>query len=172
MIISLIVAVSENNAIGKDGQVPWYLPAELQYFKRVTMGRHLIIGRKTYEAIGRPLPGREMLIVSRNPAYPAPGCKVAPSLMSALDIAMAAGEDEVFIAGGAEIYAQALPLADRMYFTRVHAEFEADVFFPPFNQVDWLVTVTEHHAADQKNHHAFTTNIMERQAQAAPPSLQ
>jgi dihydrofolate reductase len=121
MIVSLIAAVSDNGVIGLDGSIPWRLPADLKLFKQLTMGHTLILGRKTYQSIGRPLPGRKMVVLTRQLGFTAPGCHIAPSLEQALDTARAEGETEAFIGGGAVVYAQALPLADRIYLSRVHA---------------------------------------------------
>ncbi len=136
MIVSLIVAMEQSGGIGKQGQIPWRLPDDLKLFKQITMGHHLVVGRVTYESIGRALPGRHMLVVTRQPDYPAPGCVVVHSLEEALAVARHAGEEEVFIGGGAQIYQQALPLALRLYLTRVHAKVASDAFFPFRDAVD------------------------------------
>lgn len=162
MIVSIIVAVSENGGIGKDGQVPWHLSSDLKLFKQVTMGRTLIQGRKTYESIGTPLPGRKMVVVTRQPDFQAPGCAVVASLEEALKMARKEGETEAFIGGGAAIYAEALPLADRMYFTRVLAEVEADTFFPDFDESEWVVRDEKGFEADEKNEHPFVYRVLER----------
>lgn len=143
MIVSLIVAVSENGVIGKNGGIPWRLPADLKLFKHVTMGHYLIVGRKTFEAIGKALPGRKMIVLSRKEAYKVegcepPGCQVAASLAEALEIAEEAGEDEVFIGGGANVYAQAMQLADRIYLSRVHANVKGDTYFPECDWGGWM----------------------------------
>ena len=161
MIISIIVAVSENNAIGKDGQVPWHLRADLKNFKRVTMGHHLIVGRKTFESIGRPLPGRNMVIVSRNKEYAAEGCQVVHSLEAALELAQAHDEQEVFVAGGAEIYALALPLATKFYFTRVHTEVEADTYFPEIDWGNWQRIDTKKFKSSEDNDFDFTISVFD-----------
>jgi dihydrofolate reductase len=128
MIISLIAAMSENRVIGRDNSIPWHLPADLQRFKQITMGHPLIMGRKTFESIGRPLPGRKTIVISRNSGYQAGGCIVAHSLQDAL--AECAGDNEVFICGGAEVYLQTLQLATRIYLTIIHREVAGDVRFP------------------------------------------
>lgn len=162
MIIALIAAVSENGVIGRDGGIPWRLPADLQLFKRLTMGHHLIFGRKTFESIGKPLPGRKMIVLSRQPGYSVEGCLTATSLQNALEIARKAGEDEVFIAGGAAVYIQALPLADRFYLSRVHANVKGDTIFPEFNLENWSVTVKTDYPARKGQKHDFTFMILDR----------
>ena len=137
MIISIIVAMDERGGIGIRNQVPWHIPADLKRFKALTMGHHLIVGRKTYESIGRALPGRTMIIVTRSKDYRAEGCLVTDSLQEALELAEGRGEGEVFIGGGGMIFAQALPLAERIYLTKVHAEVAADVTFPKWEPAGW-----------------------------------
>ena len=151
MIVSLLVAMDEHNGIGKDGRLPWHLSIDLKRFKALTMGHHVIMGRKTYASIGRPLPGRVMVIVTRSPEYQAEGCLVAHSLEEALGITEQAGESEAFVIGGGQIFAQALPLADRIYLTRVETVSEADVFFPEFHARDWDIHETFEFPADEKN---------------------
>ena len=134
-MISIIVAMAKNRVIGANGAIPWHLPEELKRFKRLTLGHHIIMGRKTYESIGRLLPGRTTVIVTRQPDYTVPGAIVAASLEDA--IARCAGDDEVFVIGGAEIYRAALPVADRMYLTLVQAPAEGDIRFPAWETQDW-----------------------------------
>jgi dihydrofolate reductase len=165
MIVSLIVAISENGVIGKDGGIPWHLPADLKLFKQVTMGHYLVVGRKTFESIGKALPGRKMIVLSRQVGYKMdgcepPGCRMAASLAEALDIARTAGEDEIFIGGGAAIYTQAIPLADRIYLSRVHAEVEGDTFFSEFDLNDWQEELTHHYPAVGQQEYDFTYNIL------------
>lgn len=130
MMISLIVAMAENRTIGKDNKLPWKLPADLQRFKKLTTGHAVIMGRKTFESIGRPLPQRQNIVISRNPNFKAAGIEVASSLSKALE---AAKGDEVFVIGGQQIYAEALALADRIYLTLIHEEIDGDAFFPEFD---------------------------------------
>lgn len=163
MIVSLIVAVSENGGIGKGGSIPWHLSDDLKNFKRVTMGHHLIIGRVTYESIGKPLPGRKMVVISGNPDYTAEGCDVVPSLPAALDLAQERGEDEAFVGGGARPFSEALERAGRLYFTRVHADVEADTFFPEFDEHAWQEMERVHHSAGEGNDYDFTYRILERE---------
>jgi dihydrofolate reductase len=152
MRLSIIVAVSTNGVIGRGNQLPWHLSADMKRFKAVTMGHHLIVGRKTWDSIGRPLPGRRMVIVTRNPAFSAEGVETATSLEAAIELAHGRGDEEAFIGGGAEIYTQALHRADTMYVTRVHIEVEGDAFFPDFDDVaEWRLTDAEHCEPDEKN---------------------
>jgi dihydrofolate reductase len=162
VIVSIIVAVSENGGIGLHGQVPWHLSADLKLFKQVTMGHTLIQGRRTYESIGKPLPGRKMVVVTHQLAYQAPGCTVVNSLAEALEMARNDWETEAFIGGGASTYAEAIPLVDRMYFTRVHAEVEADTFFPDFDESEWAVREEVEYEADEKNEYSFTYQVLEK----------
>lgn len=167
MIVSLIVAVDEEWGIGKQNHLPWKLSADLKMFKKLTLGHHIIMGRKTYESVGKPLPGRISLVVSRNPLYQAPGCLVVSSLAQALQFARQAGEKEVFIAGGGELYRQAIGLANRIYLTNVHGISNADVFFPAIDRTEWIEKESTFHPADEKNQYAFTFVVLER-IQAKP----
>ena len=162
MIISLLVAMDEQRGIGVDGRLPWHLSDDLKRFKALTMGHHLIMGRKTWESIGRPLPGRITIVVTRNPHYVAEGCLVAHSLEEALALAQAGGEEEAFIIGGGEVFVQALPLADRIYLTRVHTVSEVDVTFPEFDPEDWTAVESAEHPADGKNDFPTTFQVLER----------
>ena len=162
MIISLIAAVDECGGIGKNNRLPWRLSADLQRFKTLTMGHHLIVGRKTYESIGRLLPGRTMIVVTRNPAFGEEGILVAESFQQAFDLAEARREEEVFVIGGAEIFRETLPLADRLYLTRVHACLPVDVYFPPVNLEEWVAVESQYHPADEKNEFSFTDYLLTR----------
>ncbi|MCD4750511.1 MAG: dihydrofolate reductase [Thermoanaerobaculales bacterium] len=159
---SLIVAVDANGAIGKDGALPWRLPADLRHFKRLTMGHHLIIGRRTWESVGVILPGRTMVVVTRDRGYDpgVNGVVVVHSFGEALWTAR--GDDEPFVAGGSSLYREALDVVERMYFTRIHAEFEADTFFPKFDGSAWVITEEEHHQGDEKNIWPYTFLAYER----------
>ncbi len=161
-MVSLIVAMSSNGVIGRDGDLPWHLPADLRHFKRTTMGHHLIIGRATWDEVGKPLPGRTMVVVTRNRDFAADGVLVAHSLEDAL--AVARDDDEAFIGGGAEIYRQALDtgVVDRLYITRVHARVEGDTFFPSFDHDTWLLADRIDHPADEKNEHPYTFECYDR----------
>lgn len=161
MDISIIAALDEAGGIGKDGAIPWHLPDDLKRFKSLTLGHHLITGRKTYESIGRPLPGRTTIIVTRQQEYAPAGAAlqpvlVAPSFNQALQLARDAGESEVFIIGGSQIYAHALRLATRFYLTRVHATFPCDVFFPSFDLTHWRTLDSSFHPPDDKHAVAFS----------------
>lgn len=155
MKVSIIVAVADNGVIGNKNDLPWHLSADLKRLKALTMGHHMIMGRKTYDTIGRPLPGRKFIVVTRNRDFAVPDVLTANSVESALMLAQ--GDDEVFIAGGAEIYAQSLHRADVMYLTRVHAEPPGDTFFPEFDDVnEWRLVDSEHFEADEKNDHPYS----------------
>ncbi len=162
MRIALIVAMSENGVIGRGGDLPWHLSADLKRFKKITLGHTLIMGRKTFESIGRPLPRRRSLVLSRDPAYRAPGAEVAGSLEQAL--AMAASEPRVFVIGGAAVFAEALPITGRLYLTRVHAEVEGDVFFPELDLDSWHLASEERSEADAKHAYAFSFRVYEKNA--------
>ena len=162
MTLALIAAVASNGVIGKGGGLPWRLPADLARFKALTMGHHVIMGRKTYESIGRPLPGRKMIVITRNPDLQAEGCQIAHSLEEALGISEKAGENEAFVIGGGEIFALALPLADRIYLTRVHTITQADTFFPEFKEVDWSISGLDIHPADEKNQFPSSFKILSK----------
>jgi dihydrofolate reductase len=152
--------------IGVENRLPWRLSADLKRFRELTMGHHLIVGRKTYESIGKALPGRHTIIVTRNTNYFSPddpeSCSVVHSFMEALDLARARGETEVFVCGGADIYAQALAIADRLYLTFVEAEIEADTYFPKWDERDWSEEKCVHIAADEKNQYPSTFKIFVR----------
>ena len=165
MIRSLVVAMARNRVIGRDNQLPWRLPADLAYFKRVTMGHPIVMGRRTYESIGRPLPGRLNIVVSRNPQFRAPGCTVVPSLDDAW---RAAGDaDEVCVIGGTSIFAEALPAADRIHLTEVEAEVPGDTGFPEFDRREWTEREVERHAPDARHAYPFRIVVLERKAPAA-----
>nr|AIA18132.1 Dihydrofolate reductase [uncultured bacterium] len=162
MIISLIVAMDEKRGIGKAGKLPWRLSSDLKNFRELTMGHHLIVGRKTFESIGKPLPGRQMIVVSRDRGFKPEGCLVAGSVQDALNIAQEHGETELFVIGGAEIYSQTLQAADRLYLTQVHAEVDADTFFPELNFGEWNPADSSFQLADDKNEYAFTFTVLIR----------
>jgi dihydrofolate reductase len=158
--VSLIVAVAKNGVIGANNGIPWRLPAEQQLFKRVTMGHHIVMGRKTYESIGRLLPGRTTVIVTRQRGYSVPGAVVVHSLREAL--AAAANDDEVFVIGGAELFKEALPIASRIHLSVVDAEPPGDTFMPPFDERDWTETKSEHHPPDDRHVYGYTYRLLER----------
>ena len=144
--LSLIVAMDRNRVIGRNGRVPWHLSADLKRFKALTMGHHIIMGRNTWESIGRPLPGRVSVVVTRNRAYAAPGATVVNSLATALHVA--SEDSEAFVIGGGELYRESLPLADRIYLTELVGEYPGDVFFPALPPNEWRAGPREHQAAE------------------------
>lgn len=154
MKISLIAAMDENRVIGRDNALPWRLPADMRHFREVTMGKPLLMGRKTFESIGKPLPGRRNIILTRDPDYQAPGCEVVHTLDEALTAG--AGGGELMVLGGADLFAQLLPRAARLYLTEIHACFSGDAWFPAFNKGEWMETGRSNHAADEKNPHAYS----------------
>ena len=160
MRISMIVAVAANGVIGRDGELPWHLPEDLKHFKRITLGKPIVMGRKTWESIGRPLPGRHNVIVTRTEGYVAEGASVVNSPEAAL--ALLAGEDEVMIIGGGAIYQAFLKLADRIYLTRVDATVEGDASFPELDAARWSEMSRDRHAADERHAHPFTFIQLDR----------
>jgi dihydrofolate reductase len=157
---SLVVAMAHNRVIGLDNALPWRLPEELAHFKRVTMGHPIIMGRRTYESIGKPLPGRMNIVVSRNPGFAAPGCTVVDSLESAY--AAAGDVDEVSIIGGTSLFEAALPTADCIHLTEVEAEVEGDTWFPHFDRGEWREREIMRHPADERHAYAFRILQLER----------
>jgi dihydrofolate reductase len=165
MKVSLIAALASNNVIGRDNGLPWHLSTDLKRLKALTMGHYFIMGRKTWDSVGRPLPGRTIVVITRRAGFQPDGVTVAGSLEEALRVAEAAGETEAFIAGGAEIFSLAIHRADRMYLTRVHADVEGDTWFPEFDDVtEWQLTDSEHFEADEKNDHPFSFLTYDRAA--------
>lgn len=154
MIISLIVATDEKNGIGKNNQLPWHLPADLKHFKTLTTGHPIIMGRKTFDSIGKALPNRRNIVVSRQRSYVAEGAEVVSSLQDAFDLCRE--ESEAFVIGGAQIFEQALPLADILYLTVIHHQFDADTFFPEIDPTSWIETESSTHAPDEKNIYSYT----------------
>lgn len=166
MKISLVVAVSDNNAIGRAGDLLWRLPKDMQFFKTVTMGHHVLMGRKTYESIPekfRPLPGRVNLVVTRQPGYQAPGCKVVGTVEEAIEFAKANEETELMVIGGGEIYRQLFDAADKIFLTQVHHRFaDADTFFPEVVNYWWQPVFRERHFADEKHAYDFEFIVLEK----------
>lgn len=158
--LSIIVAMAKNRVIGANGKIPWYLPDELRLFKRLTMGHHIIMGRRTFESIGRLLPGRTTVIITRQAGYAVAGAKVADSLEHA--IGACTGDDEIFVIGGAEIYRSALPLAGRIYLTLVDAEPAGDAYMPEFDQSVWRELSSELFAADDTHAFTYRYSVLER----------
>ncbi|PTY37486.1 dihydrofolate reductase [Saccharospirillum sp. MSK14-1] len=168
MRIAMIWAMSENRVIGRDNKLPWYLPNDLKYFKQVTSGKPVIMGRKTYDSIGRPLPNRTNIVISRDTGFRAEGCQVVHSLDEALELAGAQlavnGGDEVIVMGGAQIYAEALPRADRLYVTQVHATVEGDAFFPTIDFNAWQEQGREDFSAEGPNPYDYSFVVYDRPA--------
>ena len=160
MIRSLVVAVSRNGVIGRDNRLPWKLPDDLAYFKLVTMGHPIVMGRRTYESIGRPLPGRKNIVVTHDRLYEAPGCTVVNGLQEAWEAAGDAAE--VCVIGGTTLFAETLPIADRIHLTEVDAVVEGDTFFPPFDRARWVEHEVARHPADARHAHAFRILLLER----------
>lgn len=166
MKISLIVAAAENRCIGINNALPWYLPEDLKYFKRVTMGKPIIMGRKTFESIGKPLPGRANIVITNNKNYFHEGIKVTTSLNEAIKVAesigLIDGQEEVMVIGGAGIYALCLPQADRLYYTKVHASVNGDAFFPEVNWDEWKLIDQEDHLPSGSNPHAYSFCVYDK----------
>ncbi|MCX2980085.1 dihydrofolate reductase [Halieaceae bacterium IMCC14734] len=168
MHLALIAAVADNGVIGSNNALPWHLPEDLRYFKRSTMGKPIVMGRLTYESIGRPLPGRTNIVVSREAGLKIDGVQVAGDLPAALELgkvaAAKAGVDELVVIGGAQIYALALPLAQRLYLTEVHADVSGDVFFPAWDRTQWQELEREPHQAGDANPYDYSFVVYERRS--------
>jgi dihydrofolate reductase len=157
---SVIAAVARNGVIGVGGRLPWHLPADLKRFRVLTMGHHIIMGRRTYASIGRALPGRTSIILTRDPLFSAPGCLIAGSLKDAMGLA--ADDDEVFCIGGAEVYRLALPCAQRLYLTRVETDYPGDTLFPEPSLAEWTLAQEEAHAPNEQFPHAYRFLVYDR----------
>jgi dihydrofolate reductase len=164
MRLSILVAMARNRVIGQNNTLPWHLPADLKHFKSLTMGHPIIMGRKTYESIGKPLPGRTNIIVTKQTSFHAPGTKIANSIEEALEISKDSSHtnDESFIIGGAELYQQTLKLCHRMYITEIQSDFAGDTFFPEYNHDEWQETAREMHQGDDKTDLAYHFVILDR----------
>lgn len=164
--VAQIVAATENGVIGKDNDMPWKISSDLQYFKKVTMHKPIIMGRKTFNSIGKPLPGRANIVITRDTGFTAEGVITAHSADMALDVAKgiaeAKGLKEVMVIGGAQIYALCLPQTDRLYLTRIHAEIEGDTYFPDLNAQEWLEYSREDHKAGEKDSHDYSFLVLDR----------
>lgn len=160
MKLSIIVAMDENQLIGKNNALPWYLSEDLAYFKKTTIGKTVLMGCKTYESIGFPLPNRRNIIVSGNANLQAEGCELVSSIESALELTK--NDDEVMIMGGGSFYKQILPSVDRLYITQIEGEFKGDTYFPEFNRDDFIETFRESHMLDEKNPHTYHFTILDR----------
>jgi len=161
-MISLIAAMDLNRVIGKDNQMPWHLPADLAHFKRVTMGKPVIMGRNTFESIGRALPGRRNIVISRRPDYQADGCEVVHSIDAAL--AECQDDEEVMIIGGGQLYDAMLPHAQRLYLTLIQVQLDGDTRFPDYTDLHWRVLDREYYEADEKNQYDLEFVTLEREA--------
>jgi dihydrofolate reductase len=159
MTVSIVVAIAENYAIGKNNQLLWHMPADLKHFKNITSGHTVIMGRKTYDSVGKPLPNRRNIIVTRQDIK-IEGCEVVKSIEDAL--ALCASEDEVFIVGGAEIYKLAMSKTDRIYLTIIHHSFDADTLFPEIDYMEWKETAREDHQPDERNKFPYSFITLER----------
>lgn len=168
MRLAMIVAQSQNRVIGHRNRLPWYLPEDLKYFKRITQGKPIIMGRKTFESIGRPLPGRTNIVITRDPDWQGKGAgvRVVHSLQDAIELAeslaLINGLDEALVIGGAEIYALALPRAERIYLTQVHAEVEGDAFFPRLDPAEWQEVGRQDFAAVEPNPYDYSFIVLDR----------
>jgi dihydrofolate reductase len=161
MIVSIIVAVSQNRVMGKDNKLPWYLPADLKYFKKRTLGRNIIMGRKTFESLGKTLPGRTNIIVTHQNDYHPEGAIMAGDLQSAFEYSRSNGETECMVIGGANIIRQSLPFANRIYYTKIFHDFEGDTFFPELNLTEWKLVSEEPHAPDESNKYHYSFQVYE-----------
>lgn len=163
---SLIVAAAENGVIGKDNEMPWKISSDLQYFKKITMDKPIIMGRKTFDSIGRPLAGRVNIVITRDTAFARAGVITAHSVEMALEVAKGMAEHkklkEVMVIGGAQIYALCLPEADRLYLTRIHADIEGDAHFPELDASEWLEYSRESHTASEKDSHDFSFIVLDK----------
>ena len=160
MKISIIVAMDTNGVIGRDNDLPWHLPADLQHFKKITMGKPILMGRKTHESIGRPLPGRTNIVITRDKHYQAAGCVVVNSIEAAMQVA--GEQDEIMVIGGAEFYRQVLPHTSTIFLTRIHATVDGDIIFPELNAADWREVERNDQVADEKNPHDYSFIRLDR----------
>ena len=161
-MLSLIVAASENNAIGKNNELLWHLPADMKFFKNTTWALPVIMGRKTYEALGKPLGGRYNIVISSNPAFNAPGAEIVNTLPAAIKAAEIMQAKEIMIIGGGAIYKEALPIANRVYLTRVHAIIEGDTFFPELDKSEWKLISNHSVSKDEKNAYDMSFEVWEK----------
>lgn len=162
MLISLIAAVAENGVIGRDNELVWRLPDDFKYFKQTTSHHPVLMGRKTFESLGKPLPNRLNVVITRNEDYRPDGVTVVDSLPKAIEEAQKTGAAEAFVIGGAEIYKQAIPNADRLYLTEVKGSFEGDTRFPAYDKTEWEEVSRQHHPADERHAVAFDFVVWER----------
>jgi len=160
MRLSIIVAMDDNRLIGKGNGLPWHLPADLAFFKKITTGNSILMGRKTYDSIGKPLPNRRNIVISRNSEISITGCEVVNSIEKALSITKE--EEEVMIIGGANLFEQLLPDVSRLYITHIDGEFEGETYFPHYDENDWLEVSYESHQPDEKNKYAYHFVLLKR----------
>ena len=160
MRLSIVVAMDSNRLIGKDNGLPWHLPADLAFFKKLTTGNTILMGRKTFDSIGRPLPNLRNLVITRNADIEITDCEVVNSIEKALSLVQS--ETEMMVIGGAKLYQQILPIADRLYITQVEGEFDGDTYFPHYDEDDWLEVSCESHQPDEKNKHAYHFILLKR----------
>ncbi|RSL30397.1 dihydrofolate reductase [Salibacterium salarium] len=161
-MISFVAAMDENRVIGADNKMPWHLPNDLKHFKKVTHGNPIIMGRKTFESIGKPLPGRQNIVITSNADYDAPGCDVIHSVEEIQSLMTSAPEEEVFVIGGATIFEQTFPLASKMYLTIIHEHFAGDTYFPAWTDNEWKIVEQGEGTMDEKNIHPHTFLTLER----------
>jgi dihydrofolate reductase len=162
MLISLVAAVDQKGGIGRDNRLPWHLSDDLKNFRRLTMGHHVLMGRKTYQSSQGKMPGRKLIVLTRSADFQVADAQIVPSLDAGIQLAQTAGETELFIIGGAQVFAQALPIAQRLYYTEVHADAGADTFFPAFNRDQWKEISRQDFPAGPKNDFPFTIISFER----------
>jgi len=160
MRLSIVVAMDDNRLIGSKNQLPWHLPADLAYFKKLTTGKSILMGRKTYDSIGRPLPNRRNIVITRNANISIPGCEVVSSIDYALELTKE--DPEVMVIGGASLCEQLLPKVNRLYITKIDGEFEGDVFFPKYDDFDWLEVSCESHPKDNSNAYSYKFIVLDR----------
>ncbi|MGB0545380.1 MAG: type 3 dihydrofolate reductase [Candidatus Pseudothioglobus sp.] len=160
MRLSIVVAMDDNRLIGSKNQLPWHLPADLAYFKKLTTGKSILMGRKTYDSIGRPLPNRRNIVITRNANISIPGCEVVSSIDHALELTK--DDREVMVIGGASLCEQLLPKINRLYITKIDGEFEGDVFFPKYDDFDWLEVSCESHPKDNSNAYSYKFIVLDR----------
>jgi dihydrofolate reductase len=163
MVLSLLLAADENNVIGKDNKLPWHLPNDLRYFKNLTWGMPILMGRKTFESIGKALPGRKSIVITHNKEWHHKDVDVVHSIEEAINRAKEYDVREIFVIGGAEIFNTSFRQANRIYLTRIHHQFEGDVFFPEIPQKEWKLTSQRHCPADEKNPYPHTYQVWDRE---------
>jgi len=170
MKVTAVVAMSTNRVIGRNNKLPWYIPGDLKFFKQITMGKPVVMGRKTYESIGKPLPGRDNIVITRDRGWKAEGVKVAHDIDQALTVAKACAEvcgaEEIMVIGGAQIYEAAMPRIDRLYLTQVQAFIEGDAIFPPLSWDEWQEVTREDFEAEEPNPFDYSILVYDRHTQA------